>query len=184
VRKNAVSDGGIRGIGSVAELRARFDQSFAEAPAPADAPFEDLLGIRAGAIPHAVRVSEISRLVVDRTITPVPTPVADLLGFTSYHGSIVPVYDLRAVLGLVEGTKPRWLVIAAAAEVGLAFAEFGGHVRVRRDAILPQDQGQGTTRHVREVVQMPDSVWRIVSIGSVLEAIRGRVPPGAPTKER
>ncbi|MGH8187268.1 MAG: chemotaxis protein CheW, partial [Steroidobacteraceae bacterium] len=165
----------------VAELRAAFDRSFAEAPSREVAALEDLLDIRVGTTPYALRVAEMSGLFADVKITPMPTRIPGLVGISGLRGSLLPVYDLRAMLGHTMDTNARWLAIAASVPLGLLFDRFEGHVRVRRDAIVPQ--GSGDVRHVREVVQLNGIVRPIVSIVSILETVTSLVQAGASEKE-
>jgi purine-binding chemotaxis protein CheW len=170
-------------IDRVAELRRAFDRSFAEAPPSRTTALEDLLDVRIGATPYALRITEISGLFADTRIALLPTTVPALLGIAAFRGSIVPVYDLRAMLAHPIHTKPRWLAIAAGTTVGLAFDAFEGHVRVHADAIVPHGSGDAAVRHVRAVVRLDGLVRPIVSIASVLEEITNRVRGGAPDKE-
>lgn len=167
----------------VAELRAAFDRSFSEAPSPEVAALDDLLDIRVGTTPYALRLAEMSGLFADMKITPMPTRVPELVGIAGLRGSILPVYDLRAMLGHTVDERARWLAIAAAMPVGLLFDRFEGHVRVRRDAIVWQGGRDGDVRHVREVVQLNGLMRPIVSIGSILETIKSRVRAGVSEKE-
>lgn len=179
--------------GSAAQLRHDFDQSFAQAPqeAPEAAGSEDYLAIRLGADPHALRLAEIASLAPLAALTRVPGPCPELLGLIGSRGRLVPVYDLRALLGYAApalprqapggppGTQglPRWQVVLAAQPVALAFDGFEGHLRLPRQAAAA-DSGQ-THRHVREVLHAgPAGVRPIVSLESVLEVIRvaARVP--------
>ena len=168
----------------VAELRCAFDRSFAEAPRSDVAALEDLLDIRVGATPYALRIAEISGLFADRTITPLPTTVPELLGITGVRGAVLPVYDLGALLGYPKEPKPCWLAIAAGMPVGLAFERFERHVRVRRDAIVPQERRDSPVRHVHEVFQVQNGMRTIVSVASVLDAITNRVRSGASKREQ
>ena len=167
----------------VAELRRAFDQSFAEAPSPHAIALENLLHVRLGDMPYALRLAEMSGLFVDLDITPVPALVSELLGLAGIRGSLVPVYDLRAILGHRPDTKARWLVLAANAAVGFAFDRFEGHARVPLDAIVPQSSAERGRLHVREVLRAGGVVRPIVSIRSVLEAVTNRVHAVAPEKE-
>ena len=113
-----------------------FDRAFA-APLRADAAAKhDLLAIRVGARTLRHALSEIAGLFADRKITRVPGSNAALLGIAGFRGAIVPVYSLPdAARAFRQRSAPRWLVIAAAAPVALAFDAFEGHLRVlgRRD---------------------------------------------------
>lgn len=184
---------GARTARSAAQLRHDFDQSFAQAPQEAAQAqgSEDYLAIRLGADAHALRLAEIAALAPLAALTRVPGPCPELLGLIGSRGRLVPVYDLRALLGYAApalprsatggppGTPglPRWQVVLAAQPVALAFDSFEGHLRLPRQAATA---GSGPThRHVHEVLHAgPAGVRPIVSLASVLEVIRvaARVP--------
>jgi chemotaxis signal transduction protein len=171
----------------VAALRLAFDRSFASVPAPANTSHLDLLAIRVGTTPYALRIAEIAGLFADKPIAPLPTMVPELLGIIGHRGAILPVYDLGALLGdpsiaATNGASPRWLALAAGKPIALAFARLDGHARIANDALVLQDgdahaghdRGDRTVRpvrHVREHARLDDRVRPIVSIASVLEAI-------------
>jgi chemotaxis signal transduction protein len=186
MRRQGVSSAGIFATDRVTELRRAFDRSFADAPPSDVASLEDLLEITVSASSYALRISEVSGLFADRKITPLPAAVPELLGITGFRGSILPVYDLAAMLGypIATATTPRWLAIAAALPVGLAFEAFERHQRISRDAIVPQIRSESQMRHVREVFKSRETVRPIVSVASVLEAITSRARPGAAERER
>ena len=120
------------------ELRAAFARGFAAAPAPEAEPGIELLRIRLGDEPYAIILAECAGLHADLAIVPMPSPARALLGLAAVRAAIVPVYDLRAVLGATTGTRPRWLVIGRDAPVlGFAFEAFDGYVHVATRAIGP-----------------------------------------------
>ena len=155
-----------------AELRRNFDRSFAEPPSIVKSAIEDLLAIRLRAQHFVVRVSEIAGLFADKKITRVPGADASQLGIAGFRGSIVPVYDLQSLLGLSRSETPRWLVIAAAAPVALAFETFEGQLRVSPDAIRPQQSQSQTHSCTKDFVQTAGVLRPIVHLPSVLDAIR------------
>ena len=174
----------------VLELRAAFDRSFAE-PARLDvAVREEFLAIRLATQAWAIRLSEIAGLFVDKKITRVPGGHAALLGIAGFRGAILPVYDLAIVLGHPrEGVAsvvatPRWLVVAAAAPVALAFDAFERQLRVRGDAILPQQTGHGLRSYAREFVRTKSFAGPIMHLPSVLEVINAKRAEAAPLEER
>ena len=167
----------------LAELRQAFDRSFAAASTYQVTALQDLLDIRLGATPYALRLDEISGLLGHMKITPVPTRVAELLGIAGFRGSLLPVYDLRALVGHRANTQPRWVAIAAGNSLGLAFDRFEGHMRVGEDALVPHDGRENAVRHVREVVRIDGLVRPIVSISSLLESVTSRVRSGPREKE-
>ena len=154
-----------------AELRLAFDRGFA-APLRLDtAARQELLAIRIGAEPYVIRLSEISGLFAEKTITRVPGSAAALLGIAGFRGAIVPVYGLRTLLGHAGAQTPRWLVIAAAAQVALAFEAFDGQLRVASDAVRPRQSGAEMPSYAREFIRTRDVVHPVLHLPSVLDAI-------------
>jgi chemotaxis signal transduction protein len=169
------------GAGRALALRRAFDQSFGEVALVDRTPLDDLLAIRVGDRPFALRLSEVAGLFVDRAVTRLPTTVPELLGVMTVRGALVPVYDLAALLGWPGSTRARWLVIAAGTRVGLAFDQLDGHLRIQRQAITTpvaaSDGEAHASRHVQEIAQLEDGRRPIISLPSVLDAIASRVRP-------
>jgi chemotaxis signal transduction protein len=162
-----------------AELRDGFDRSFA-APLRADIARQlDLLAVRVGSEACAIRLSEVTGLFADRKITPVPGSNAALLGIAGFRGAILPVYSLHALLGHSSTPVSRWLVIAAAAPVALAFDVFEGHLRAAADAILPQQSQTKTLAYAHEFIRGADTVRSVLHLPSVIEALGGAERPDA-----
>lgn len=153
-----------------AELRRTFDAAFAVEAGGTAPRTIDLLAVRVAGASYAVRVSEISALVADKPVTPLPTPVAELLGLANAGGTVVPVYDLGALLGhQPTAGAPRWMVVArGATPVGLAFDQLDGHLRVT-----------GTP----DVVTTGGQLRPIVSVPALLSRIAARAEGAAATKE-
>jgi purine-binding chemotaxis protein CheW len=164
------------------ELRRAFDSSFAEAPSAEGEPDETLLNIRLGNTGYALRTRDISGLFVDMPITPIPSPVPELVGICALRGSILAAYDLAALLGYPPEAAPRWFAIAGTVSLGLVFAGFEGQVRVARAAIVPNGPDRAM-RHVREILAAGGVVRPILSIASILESITSRVRSGGSQKE-
>lgn len=110
------------------ELRDAFDRGFAEAPAPSAAARHELLRIELAGEPYAIALADIASLHIDQKIVPVPAHTPALLGVIAMRGAIVPVYDLRLLLGVAATRPPRWLAIAGAN--AFAFDHVVGHFSV------------------------------------------------------
>ena len=153
-----------------AELRREFDRSFAEPPSDEKSAARDLLAIRLKEQHFALQLSDIAGLFADKKITPVPGASGFLLGIAGFRGVIAPVYDLQRLLGCPAVRDPRWLVMAAHASVGFAFAAFDGQLRVSASAITPQQQQdmQGLTSGV---VQDAGLLRPIIELSRALKAI-------------
>jgi chemotaxis signal transduction protein len=164
-----------------AEMRRAFDRGFAEPLRLGTDVSEDLLAIRVGMQPYAMRLNEIAGLFVDRKVTPVPGADAALIGIAGFRGAIVPVYALHALLGHSAAQQPRWLAIAAAAPVALAFDAFEAQLSVPPDAILPATSGGEARNYVRDFVRAPNFSGPVMHLPSILDVIRSR--RGAAAKE-
>ena len=163
------------------ELRRLFDASFAEAP-PTTAAYENVLNISCGPMACAIRVSDISGIFADVKITRVPSALPELLGIAALRGSLVPVYDLRTLLGHSADTRPRWVAVMAATRLGLAFDAVEGQKRVPCDAIVSQHRDD-MLPHVREIAQIDGAARPIVPIRSLMEDILSRLRAGTRDKE-
>jgi len=166
-----------------AALRQSFDRAFARAPADGSDRMEDFLAIRVASDPYAIRLAEIAGLFADRAVTPLPHPVPGMLGIATFSRAIVPVYDLRALLGYAMLDAPRWFVVAATRPVALRFDAYEGHLRLPQDARAPARRPDRARRHVRELVRTAHLVRPIVHLASVLEAIEALPQGGIPKQE-
>ncbi len=161
------------------ELRRAFDRAFAEAPVTRATELDDLLDIRVGLDPYAIRLDQVTGVFADKPVTPLPGSFPELLGIAGFRGAIVPVYDLRTLLGYARGGSQRWLILTAGeTRIALAFDQFEGHTRVARTAIAAEGGAETQRHHVREVVRTADFVRPIVHLPSILEAIRKRARQG------
>jgi chemotaxis signal transduction protein len=154
-----------------AELRRAFDRSFSDQARRDTTPTEDLLAIRIGPEPYAIRASEIAGLFADKSITPIPSRAPALLGVGGFRGTIVPVYSLPALLGHPMGAAPRWIVIASGLPVALAFEALDGHLRVSRDRMVGREAGGQARKYVHNFMREHDRVRAIVHLPSLLATI-------------
>lgn len=146
------------------ELRAAFDRAFADAPAAYAAPHVDLLRVHVAGAPYAIVLAEIAGLHADLRVAPMPSAAPELLGVVSVRNSIVPVYDLSAVVGVVR-PRPRWLVLARCSPVlAFAFESFDGHARVADHAIA-----KSTGAVVRGVVTLDGRPHQVLDLAVVAE---------------
>ena len=181
---NAPSPEMRRLVGRADELRLAFDRSFAEVQRVGAIPHDDLLGVRLGADPYAIRLSEIAGLVADKPVTRLPSRVPWLIGLAGFRGAILPVFDLALLLGYSAAAGSRWLVIAAREPVALAFDTFDGHLRLSRDAIAPADSDRGRRTEVRDMARVAGGVRAILHIPSILDTIKTQQPQPTVWKER
>jgi chemotaxis signal transduction protein len=164
-----------------AALAHAFDRSFAEPLSGTPQTFENLLGLRVEGDAYAIRLGEVTGLVADRRIVPLPTTDPDLLGVVGLRGSIVPVYGLRGLLGYGPTTgSPRWLLLVGRGPLfGLAFEHFDGHLTIPQTEVSAR-QGDALDIHVRESIRDGNGQRRLVSIQSLTQTLTTRVA----TKEK
>jgi chemotaxis signal transduction protein len=154
-----------------AELRSTFDRAFAVPLRAEGAAKTDLIAIRVGSEPCAIRLTDIAGLFADRKITRVPSGKSALLGIAGFRGALVPAYSLGILLGLSGTQAPRWLVIATAAPVALAFDAFEGHLRASADAILPRQSHRQMHGFAPSFIRAGALVRPVIDLASVVAAL-------------
>jgi purine-binding chemotaxis protein CheW len=168
-----------------AQLRHEFDRAFAAPPPVPQAAPVDLLAIRLGAEPYALRLAEVGGLFADKKLTRLPQAGHACLGIAGFRGSLVPVYDLRVLLDCPGRAAPRWLVVTADGTLALAFDAFDGHLRLAPDSLAQPEQGAAAHPHIhglaRAEARSPGPLRTIVNLASVLKAVERRAREPAPT---
>ncbi|GAB7037007.1 MULTISPECIES: chemotaxis protein CheW [Catenuloplanes] len=155
------------------QLRASFDRSFADPPREQVVQFHDLLAITVAGRRYALRLAQSAGLFPNRRVTPLPGPIAALLGVAGFRGSIVPVYSLAAVLGQPPQPESRWLVLASGEPaVALAFEALDGHLRIPAAEVIEEQIGHGPRGCLRGIVQRPEGARPIVDVAAVRAAIQ------------
>lgn len=147
-------------------LRRMFDHGFS-LPIAADPDVHvDLLAVRIGGDPYAVRLSEILGVFADRPIVAAPSSAPSFLGLAGVRGSIVPVFDLATLLGYTRSSAPRWLVLVA--QIGFAFEALEGHVRATESAIARE---QSQKKLTNEVIVVGGQSRPVVQVGAFIETV-------------
>lgn len=160
------------------ELRKLFDQAFSLPPPAAGEKVEALLAISIGNRPHAVRLGDISALVCDKRITPLPTSVPDLLGVAAFRSNLTAVYDLHALMGYGPCPEmPRWMIVSAGPiRVALAFQGFDGDLRVPISSIVAE---QGPRNLGGMVTESNGHLRPLLRVSAIAESIQSRIGKGA-----
>lgn len=184
---------------SLDEIREAFDASFAVAPAGPRADEVPLLAIRVANDVVALRVHETLGLLKAGKIVAVPSRRPELLGVTGVRGAVIPVYSIARLTGRGEGETPRWIVLAlctssgradaaagpeqsgAGVRIGLAFAEFEGHVRVPPGAIHAATSARDRAS-VSGVVELAGQMRPILDVTALVRAATGAPGPVADQK--
>ncbi|MFZ1990437.1 MAG: chemotaxis protein CheW [Alphaproteobacteria bacterium] len=153
------------------ELRREFDRSFALAPSAGETARIELLAISVAANQFALRLSDVAGIYADKRITRVPGAAPSMLGIAGFRGSIAPIYDLARLMGQPQSHAPRWLVVARAAPIAIAFDGFDGQLRLTADAIKPQ-QSRDAHDYTKEFAQTEGGLRPIIDLQMVIETIK------------
>jgi chemotaxis signal transduction protein len=153
-------------------LRASFDSTFGSPHAGAGPEEVALLAIRVGGEPAALRVLDTLALLKAGRIVPVPSRRPELIGVTGVRGAVIPVYSLSRLTARGEGVEPRWIVLAGAERIGLAFGGFDGHVRVPAAAIHAA-AGARAGDAVAGAVEVDGQLRPILDVPALVRAITG-----------
>lgn len=158
----------------VDELARAFDDDFARPIAPRDHAAIDLLAIRIGDAPYALARRELAGLFADKPVTALPGDVPGLVGLGGFRGALVPVYHLAVVLGAAAvGPPPRWLALAAGAQVALAFDRFERFLRLPHEAIA--GHAGAAAGLAPRAARIAGEVHPLLDVPAIVEVIRMRV---------
>jgi chemotaxis signal transduction protein len=152
-------------------VRQEFDSSFTRPARQHDVDHAELLAIRAGGRAYALLLSQTCGVYPDRPVTALPGPLPALLGVAGFGGTIVPAYDLAALIGHPAPERPHWLVMAAGSPpLAFAFHELDGHLRVPAEAIITES---GTRPHgsLRGMVPLAGGTRPIVDLRAARDAV-------------
>lgn len=167
-------------MGSLDQLRHTFDETFAKAVDTAVPLMADVLLIRLGGQLHALRLSEVMHLHPVSGVTSVQSPVPELLGVEGFRGDVLPVYDLRLIMGTQSASAAQWCVVARHAPVALAFDGFERHLRCPADTLsVNADSSVAMQRHLDGWLRTPQGTWPIVDVAAVLRWIQSAARLGA-----
>ncbi|MBL8950487.1 MAG: chemotaxis protein CheW [Myxococcaceae bacterium] len=164
------------GLTPTEQLAREFDRIFAEAPRAAAEREVPLLALRVGPDPYAVKVTELSGIVVDKRLVPLPSPRRELLGVIGHRAAVVPVYSLGALLGYpLSEVAPRWFMFAAGPDtVALAVDALDAHLKVATSAISAATGSRQPFLH--EVVSDGDLRRPVIRIADLISTLKAKEP--------
>ena len=178
---------GARRSASVDLLRHAFDNSFAAPIRLGTEDAVDLLALRVAGDAYAVRLGDVSGLLVDRRLVPLPATLPEFLGLTGVKGGVIPVWSLRALLGAgADHDFPRWMILVSGQGRGetlaLAFERFDGHLMVPRAQLSERpptepDQGAGGVVRIRHSVRANDGPRGVLDVATIIDDIKRRLGP-------
>jgi chemotaxis signal transduction protein len=155
-------------------LRADFDSLFAEAPREREAAGEDLLAIRLGGDPYALRLDEISFLSPARPLALLPNAPPAFLGLAGLRGDLLPAWDLAALLGYPGSTASSgWMVVCKGDSLwSAAFEGLDGTLKARRADLSPFAGGGPAENFADEVCHQNGLLRPVLSLKRILPIIQ------------
>ena len=107
-----------------------------------------------------------------------------LLGLVALRGSVVPVYDLRILLGHAAGPLPSWFaLVRGASPLGVAFDALDALLRLPAASLVAAKSSEGAGRFTPGSVVTPSGPRPLIHLPSLALSI-ARSKPGAPASER
>ena len=163
----------------VVGARAAFDAVFAAAPPLAGAPLEDFLAIRVGGTPYLIRLAECAGLARARKVVALPSRSIGLLGIAAVRGAVVPVFSLATLLGHAATREaPPWLVLCGPSTDVVALGVASLEATLKLSPADIHATVESATRHASVVATTPAGARPVISIASVLAALRTRATSG------
>jgi chemotaxis signal transduction protein len=156
------------------ELRRSFDHAFAQPVVIATATLVDLLAVRVGGDPYALRLSDIAGLQVNLHVVPLPGPAPHLLGIAAIRDVMAPIYDLAGLLGYPPPPSCRWIaMVRTSTPVGLAIERFEAHLRVADTfvSIKASENGIALNRLARDAVQAGGVLRPILQVTDLVRSL-------------
>lgn len=154
-----------------------FDRQYGSADA-ADATSLHALLFQVGQETYAVPSASVREIMRYRAYTPVPGAPPQLPGIVSQRGAILPVVDLRALLGLaeIELTRSARLVVAQHGEIDMCLlVEAVFDLDTLSIEVIdhpPTALEAGRARFLRGVVQHGDRPVALLDLEVVIASLR------------
>lgn len=169
----------------VLQLRRDFDGSFAEEPVIAILAGEALLTLTVCGQAYAMRAAEVSSLARDRRIAPLPQAPASFIGLSGLRGSLLPVWDLAALLDLGRAPSAPWLITVQGEPAwALAFERFDGYLDQPAEGFCRYASQGAVAAFAQQAALGPQGLRPILELTLLRKAILALSPPQPPRRER
>jgi purine-binding chemotaxis protein CheW len=168
---------GVRRGLELGALRRDFDRSFALPPPTDQRAAIELLLLRVGSDPYAIRVSEITGIASVRAASYLPSTTPALEGLVGIRGALVPLFGLSALLGQpAPAEASRWLVLVGRDEpLALGFQAFDGYHKLLQAALSASRRGAASASALSEVVELDGRVVPVIGIAALVLGIKESV---------
>jgi purine-binding chemotaxis protein CheW len=134
--------------------------------------------IKLGGESFAIDLRHVREVFEVESLTSVPGMPAALAGVANLRGVVIPVVDLRGLLGLpVDGTKLPFAVVLKHGphQVGVLVEHVPEIRTVHQEDFLPasSQDAQGATPFVHAILKMDDRIGGVVEVQTLLTYVEG-----------
>jgi purine-binding chemotaxis protein CheW len=127
--------------------------------------------VRAGGEHYALPIQQVLEATDVGDVTPVPGAPPEVLGVFNLRGQVLPVIDLRALLGLAEAASPERIVVA---EQGDRRAGLAVEAIIAVDE-LPDASEAATSEFVAGAALVGDDLVGVLDLVAAFDAIAPEV---------
>lgn len=119
-----------------------------------------------------IEVEKVKEIKGWQAVTPLPHAPVSVLGVINLRGMILPVYDLRIVIGLAKSTPAQSHVIVVVniddRIVGLLVDTVSDIIDITDDQIRAAPSIVGPLEHIRAIIVQDDSMITLLNMQSVI----------------
>lgn len=160
---------------SVSELPQLHSDSMSEQPKSTESLRVCLITL--GEETFAIDLRQVSEVFEPESITPIPGMPLALVGVTNLRGTIIPLADLRAVLGVITSVVPRCAVVVrhGTQQVGILVEKVPEIVTIRSDDLVAPSACTASERRpmLSAFFRIENKVSAILEMSRVLASIEG-----------
>jgi purine-binding chemotaxis protein CheW len=165
---------------SALRIRRLIEESAApETAGGRDAGALEFLSFRLGEETYALPLRNLDEILPLPTVSPVPFTPPHLLGVVAHRGGVLPVVDVRPVLGIEAGEEAaeggRLLVVVHGAEkLGVLAEAVAQIVKLSEDALTPPPETleAGRAAYLRGTAESEGGPLVVLDIPALFEALR------------
>lgn len=157
-----------------AALRREFDSLFAEAQHEVAVEREGFLCLSVAQQQYAVRLAEVERVLSGKKVALMRATNPALLGVAGVRSTIVPVFDLRVLLGVERsGTSAKWMLLlrSTTGAVGIVFDRFDGYVQAPASGTDDPARGEQGAASASTVLRLESAEIPVLDLQAMIEAL-------------
>ena len=130
---------------------------------------------------YAIPVETLAEIITFQKIFPVPTTPSHVLGVINLRGNIIPIVDIRPILGLPAQSDPQQIAILKLGllVIGFVVDNVSEVVSVPLKAVLPmppnpegQEENEARGRFLMSIIQREGDAVALLDVEKILQEIK------------